>query len=778
MSMIFKNETIINMRRTLSLLTLTIVLTILVLPGISHAAGPTIEEFSLPTGNNNPILPDQIVNGSDGAEWFTEYGNDSIGRITSSGSVTTYPIQLRSVPNGITVGPDGALWFVEVNGYGGNNYIGRLTTSGQLTEYPIAVSGVDIADWGNDITTGPDGALWFTMNISGQSFIGRITTSGVITEYALPGLQPSLGGITSGPDGALWFNLADYSGLYIGEITTNGTITTYPLTSQWHSPTNPTSAFITTGPDGNLWFTWEGNNLIGTMTPSGVANQYPIPTQNSYPGAITTNPDGSLWFTEQRGDKIGSITTSGAITEYPVPTANAGPYDITTASDGSMWFTEFSSTNKIGHITFNQTPSAPQNLTAASPTNRSPSLSWSSVLGATSYNIYNNGVKIGSSITNSYTDILANEGTNSYYVTAVNSSGESAPSNTVNVIYDTIAPTINYTVSPAPNSNGWNNSPVTVTFSCSDNSGGSGIASCSPPVTLSSDGANQTVVGTAVDNAGNTSTVTASVNIDTIAPTISNLSFAPDPLAINNSTTLSADLSDLSGIARAEYYTGTDPGQGNGSPMTVVSGVASANVGPYSTPGMYTYYFRAEDNAGNWSQPISITLDVYNPAGGYTAAHGFITPYGPTSNPGDNLPAESGNNVVATFDYTVKYTSSTSTVPTGTATFTWGSTCFSPHSNCFSVTTDTTVSPEVGSLSWLIVPGDNTATFQGTATLSQGSSTIGTNYPFKISVIGTTTTYAGHYLLQVYPIGSDPSTASPIYQASGDLTGGSIVMHR
>jgi len=54
---------------------------------------------------------------------------------------------------------------------------------------------------------------------------------------------------------------------------------------------------------------------------------------------------------------------------------------------------------------------------------------------------------------------------------------------------------------------GWNNSNVTVTFTCSDAS--SGIASCSGPVTVANEGANQSVTGHAVDNAGNTNSIRA-----------------------------------------------------------------------------------------------------------------------------------------------------------------------------------------------------------------------------------------------------------------------------
>src|SRR5262249_46106453 len=66
-----------------------------------------------------------ITKGPDGNLWFTENTNNQIGRITTSGIVTRFPLSPSSGPYGITAGPDGNLWFI-----GDANEIGRITTSG------------------------------------------------------------------------------------------------------------------------------------------------------------------------------------------------------------------------------------------------------------------------------------------------------------------------------------------------------------------------------------------------------------------------------------------------------------------------------------------------------------------------------------------------------------------------------------------------------------------------------------------------------------------------
>ena len=83
---------------------------------------------------------------------------------------TNYTDESISDPVDIAVGPDGALWFINA----GNNSIGRITTAGQLSSYTDESISNPVA-----ITAGPDDALWFT-NTATDS-IGRIAMTGQVT---------------------------------------------------------------------------------------------------------------------------------------------------------------------------------------------------------------------------------------------------------------------------------------------------------------------------------------------------------------------------------------------------------------------------------------------------------------------------------------------------------------------------------------------------------------------------------------------------------------------
>jgi len=189
-----------------------------------------------------------ITAGPDGALWFTNRTGNTIGRITTTGKVKTFSGTGISAPEGITAGPDGNLWFTTdttVN----EDSIGRITTTGSVTTSFLGSTG----PWG--ITAGPDGALWFT-NHTGNT-IWRYTTSNQVTSYTAPGISGPQG-IAAGPDGAMWFT--NHTGNSIGRISATGKVTTYTAT------TVSGPAGITAGRDGAMWFTNSTGNSIGRIT--------------------------------------------------------------------------------------------------------------------------------------------------------------------------------------------------------------------------------------------------------------------------------------------------------------------------------------------------------------------------------------------------------------------------------------------------------------------------------------------------------------------------------
>jgi hypothetical protein len=156
---------------------------------------------------------------------------------------------------------------------------------------------------------------------------------------------------------------------------------------------------------------------------------------------------------------------------------------------------------------------------------RSPSTAWTNQNVAVNFTCSDNGPSGIASCTGDTT--VTTEGANqSRSGTATDNAGNTASATVSGISIDRSAPAINAS-RPAANAQGWYNGAVTVTFSCSD--GLSGVASCGPNATLSTQGAGQAVTGNATDNAGNGPVGASStgINIDTTAPVLTIPTVAP-----------------------------------------------------------------------------------------------------------------------------------------------------------------------------------------------------------------------------------------------------------
>jgi streptogramin lyase len=111
-----------------------------------------------------------MVVGPDGAFWLAENQVSGIARVTISGQVSEFPVPVPDNGNVVqfAFGPDGNIWYTQY----GNNIIGRMTPQGTiLTGYPLPAV---LWTFPSMIKLGPDGAMWVLEMTSGQ--IARMTT--------------------------------------------------------------------------------------------------------------------------------------------------------------------------------------------------------------------------------------------------------------------------------------------------------------------------------------------------------------------------------------------------------------------------------------------------------------------------------------------------------------------------------------------------------------------------------------------------------------------------
>ena len=186
---------------------------------------------------------------------------------------------------------------------------------------------------------------------------------------------------------------------------------------------------------------------------------------------------------------------------------------------------------------------------------------------------------------------------------AISSFGDQSDQATVSLSVDSVAPTLTLTIPSSNGSNDWNKTgPVTATASATDAT--SGVAGVDingggDSFTASSDGV-YTLTATATDKAGNTSTASGTIKLDTTPPDISVSPAAPDGA---NGWYVSP-----------AFLTGTasDATSGIASTQVQVDDGAWQNGASFSegTDGTHTLIFQATDVAGNASTASSVTVLV------------------------------------------------------------------------------------------------------------------------------------------------------------------------
>ncbi|MGE5830208.1 MAG: beta strand repeat-containing protein [Micromonosporaceae bacterium] len=426
-------------------------------------------------------------------------------------------------------------------------------------------------------------------------------------------------------------------------------------------------------------------------------------------------------------------------------------------------------------------PAAPSGLTANTPTNQDPVLNWAASPDAAAYYVYRDGTKlVDEPTTPTFTDTGRTDGSYSYSVRVVNAFGDQSDlAGPVTVLVDKLAPTISYTLDPTPNSALWNNTAVTVTFTCQD-TGGSGIVACTTPVTVSADTPGLDVVGTAVDAAGNTRSIPATVHVDRTAPVLGVPTWAINPKPLTSSTTLTVAATDnLSDVVAGEYYIDTDPGAGAAIAMSASAGNLSATLGAALGVGVYQVGIRARDGAGNWSATTTTMLVVYDPGITVGITGKNKKDLVPSLANGDVLPGLTSvtQTEAADYGFTVDYAGGVLD-PHNDFMFTYntGIQCNSPYGqNCHSFVLSAT------SFDWMIIDQTNSSRgrFQGVATVTVDG--VSTTNPFTVQGIdGDRLTPAANdqFTLKIYAPGANPTTASPLYQVTGTLASGNSVRVR
>lgn len=469
--------------------------------GIVYAVGGNV----VPPPNQQPpntLATSMVQAYNDALNWTSS--NSGIARISQFGQATGVstggPVTITARTGSLTCAA--------------SNSCGSLTVAGLSIQVFVNPNGSNTVAGSNNAFAcvsfrdpSPNPGPWTaTVDFGDGTSLVTIPSGSIGTPQQLCGAPP---GGPGSPNGAfqLSHNYAN-AGNYIAHITVNGQ---GGITGSNNLPVHvePPSECV------NVTFNITGNNYPFTgvdVQVFNLANNPPTPedggtlpigttTLTVEPGSfrvVFAPPAGyvaqpaSVDLNLHCNDSVTvNVTVGPADTTAPVTTASGSP-----APNGAGWNT--------GNVAV--TLSATDNAGGSGVAGITYSVSGAQSQAATVVN--------GSSAAVTITA----DGSSTVTFFATDNAGNAEAPKTFTVRIDRTAPTIAFTRAPAPNANGWNNTPVTVAFQCAD--GLSGLAAGSPPApTIVGDGAGQSVTGTCADLAGNSASATVSnINVDTSAP--------------------------------------------------------------------------------------------------------------------------------------------------------------------------------------------------------------------------------------------------------------------
>jgi virginiamycin B lyase len=346
--------------------------------GAARGAGVTI--FPDPTASAGLA---HIVPGPDGALYFTQDNAFEIGRITTAGQISQFPVpesQTTAEVGNAGQGPDeiassgGRLWFLSDT----QSRLFAMTTAGQLTEAADGYTTPDgpyVSDPMDGLAASDAGGVWTQARL--QDTLRRWSADGSSEQdFALPDNNHSLHPMTLGPDGRVDFGFQNTDGQYIDIASDSGTgFQSVPIELVDHTYEISSLAFSSTG---TLWLTeYEpspgyfpaSGGAIGSYTP-GAASATATSTQqlgaDLVPHSLVAGPGGVMYFATTSG--LGKISPGGQITLASV--APYHPTDLAMGSDGNLWFVD-ASANVIGQASPDTVFSA---ASTPAPTTQAPKL--------------------------------------------------------------------------------------------------------------------------------------------------------------------------------------------------------------------------------------------------------------------------------------------------------------------------------------------------------------------------------------------------------------------
>ena len=311
------------------------------------------ESIAASWGEGKKTLAKFMASNDESADGKLGYPLKTLPRPTGRGTnviYTVYALPRPAIqPHDVVVDRTGTVWFSEF----GDDNLGRLDPrTGEVREYPIPTMRPNEPKGSLDLEFDEQGNLWISrMNQGGIAEFDRAT--GKFKTYEVPKpfrtittQQPMVAPQHWEADGKVWMSDESIPGLYRVDIRTGRWQVWKPYGVMKgggggeYAFGRPHSVYgVYTDEHNNAYFCdFSGENIGEVDARTGKVTLFPTPTPHSRPRRGDMDAQGRLWFAEWRADKIGMFDTrTHQFKEWPVPVPYFAPYQVVRDKNGEIW---------------------------------------------------------------------------------------------------------------------------------------------------------------------------------------------------------------------------------------------------------------------------------------------------------------------------------------------------------------------------------------------------------------------------------------------------------
>jgi streptogramin lyase len=283
------------------------------------------------------------VNLSEGTTW--EYPLKTLPRPSGRATrvvITEYDLPRATIePHDVVLGKDGTPWYSNF----GEQTFGKIDPkTGKHTEYPVDELKKGWPTGMLGLRADRDGNMWLGMMYQGA--IAKFDPKSEQFQYwsLPPEMNKDMTQVnmvrpeSAHVDGKVWSQNNGFAAVHRLDLA-SGKIETFEPFKNSTAGENHNIYDVIPDSQNNIYFTDFAQEHIGRIdAKTGAVMLYKIPTKGSAPRRGMMDAQDRLWFGEYRGNKIAMFDTkSEKFQEWEMPTPWSSPYDVALDKNGELW---------------------------------------------------------------------------------------------------------------------------------------------------------------------------------------------------------------------------------------------------------------------------------------------------------------------------------------------------------------------------------------------------------------------------------------------------------